>query len=46
MTENSKKPRIRFKGFTDAWEQREFGEIFEYERPDAYIVSSDKDSET
>ena len=27
MSENAKKPRIRFKGFTDAWEQREFGEI-------------------
>ena len=23
MTENDKKPRIRFEGFTDAWEQRE-----------------------
>ena len=28
MSENAKKPRIRFKGFTDAWEQREFGNIF------------------
>ena len=27
MTENSKKPRIRFKGFTDAWEQRKLGEL-------------------
>ena len=27
MTENSKKPRIRFKGFTDAWEQRKLGEV-------------------
>lgn len=27
MTENSKKPRIRFKGFTEAWEQRELSEI-------------------
>ena len=24
-----KKPEIRFKGFTDDWEQRKFGEIFE-----------------
>jgi type I restriction enzyme S subunit len=27
MAENSKKPLIRFKGFTDAWEQRKLGEI-------------------
>ena len=27
MSENAKKPRIRFKGFTDAWEQRKLGEI-------------------
>ena len=26
MSENAKKPRIRFKGFTDAWEQRKLGE--------------------
>ena len=26
MAENSKKPRIRFKGFTEAWEQRKLGE--------------------
>ena len=25
MTENSKKPRIRFKGFTEDWEQRKLG---------------------
>ena len=27
MAENSIKPRIRFKGYTDAWEQREFNSI-------------------
>ena len=27
MPENAKKPQIRFKGFTDAWEQRKLGEI-------------------
>ena len=27
MTENTKKPSIRFKGFTDAWEQRKLGDI-------------------
>ena len=26
---NKNKPAIRFKGFSDAWEQRELGEIFE-----------------
>ena len=39
---NNLKPRIRFKGFTDAWKQRKFEKIFEYERPDKYIVSSDE----
>ena len=27
MAENNKKPRIRFKGFTEAWEQRKVGNI-------------------
>ena len=27
MSENAQKPRIRFKGFSDAWEQRKLGEI-------------------
>ena len=42
MTENEMKPSIRFKGFTDAWEQRKYGQIFAYERPDKYIVKNDK----
>lgn len=29
MPENAKKPQIRFKGFTDDWEQRKLGEIVE-----------------
>ena len=28
-----------------AWEQRKFGEVFTYERPDRYIVASDKYSD-
>ena len=38
-----KVPKRRFKGFLNAgdWEQRKFSELFEYERPDAYIVQSD-----
>ena len=27
MTENRKAPKLRFKGFTDAWEQRKLGDI-------------------
>ena len=27
MSENAQKPRIRFKGFSDAWEQRKLGEL-------------------
>ena len=27
MTENRKAPKLRFKGFTDAWEQRKLGEL-------------------
>ena len=38
-------PEIRFKGFTEAWEQRKFENIFNYERPDKFIVKSDKYSD-
>ena len=27
MTKNNNVPQIRFKGFTDTWEQREFGDV-------------------
>lgn len=30
--ENYKNPNIRFKGFTDPWEQRKFGELAEYKK--------------
>ena len=40
MTKKSDAPAIRFKGFSDAWEQRKLGEIFKYEQPQAYIVES------
>ena len=36
MTEQAKVPAIRFAGFTDPWEQRKLGELFDYEQP--YIV--------
>ena len=40
MAENKRKPALRFKGFTDAWEQRKLGDVFKYEQPQAYIVES------
>lgn len=30
MSKDSKKPAIRFKGFTDDWEQRKFDDVFNY----------------
>ncbi|MGF0027906.1 restriction endonuclease subunit S [Streptococcus alactolyticus] len=39
MKTNSK-PNIRFKGYTDDWEERKLGEIFNYEQPTKYIVKS------
>ena len=36
----NKVPNIRFKGFTDDWEQRKLGEILKYEQPGPYIVNS------
>ena len=35
-------PRLRFAGFSGEWEQRRFGEIFQYERPDAYLAGDDE----
>ena len=32
MSENAQKPCIRFKGFSDAWEQRKLGEVAIYRR--------------
>lgn len=41
MSEEKKKaPSLRFKGFTDDWEQRKFGDLLNYERPDKYIVKN------
>ena len=39
--ETRRVPKLRFPGFTEDWEQRKFVDLFEYERPDAYIVKSD-----
>ena len=35
-------PRLRFAGFSGEWETRRFGEIFQYERPDAYLADDDE----
>lgn len=39
---NETTPKIRFKGFNDSWKEKSFADIFNYERPDKYIVKSDK----
>lgn len=36
----AKVPELRFEGFTDDWEDRKLGEIFNYEQPTKYIVKS------
>ena len=33
-------PEIRFEGFTDPWEQRKLGDVFNYEQPGPYIVKN------
>jgi type I restriction enzyme S subunit len=33
-------PEIRFKDFNGKWEEKKLGDIFNYERPDNYIVKS------
>ena len=38
--EKSLTPQIRFKGFTEAWEQRKLGDLLQYEQPQKYIVVS------
>ena len=39
------RPKLRFPGFADDYYESTLGEIFEYERPDNYIVSSEKYSD-
>ena len=38
--DSSNVPELRFPGFTDPWEQRKLGEVFDYEQPQPYIVKS------
>ncbi|WFQ92151.1 hypothetical protein MFERI14815_00768 [Mycoplasma feriruminatoris] len=46
MSEKSLVPKIRFKGFTNAWEQEKLGNLLTYEQPTNYIVKSDKYTST
>lgn len=41
----SLQPQIRLKGFSGDWVERKLGDCFDYERPDKYIVKSDKYSD-
>ena len=36
MSNEEKKPRIRFEGFTDAWEQRKLGDVAKYRNGKAH----------
>ncbi|RMC44925.1 restriction endonuclease subunit S [Lactobacillus sp. ESL0230] len=38
----AKIPALRFQGFEDEWEEKQIKDILNYERPDKYIVDSDK----
>ena len=40
-----KYPKLRFPQFSNAYTQAVLGDVFEYERPDAYIVSSEQYSD-
>ena len=42
MAKNSMKPQIRFKGFTDAWEQRKLGELCEKFADGDWIEAKDQ----
>ena len=49
MAKNSMKPQIRFKGFTDAWEQRKVSNMFKVTRGyvlAATLTSTDQSTET
>ncbi len=38
-------PEVRFKGFEEDWKKLQFSELLNYERPDKYIVTSEKYNE-
>ena len=39
MGSKNNKPKIKFKEFSDDWEQRKLGEVLKYEQPTKYIVN-------
>ena len=43
---SNKVPQIRFNGYSDAWEERKLDEIFNYEQPTKYIVTSTEYDDT
>ncbi|RGW56979.1 restriction endonuclease subunit S [Limosilactobacillus fermentum] len=43
---SNKVPQIRFTGYSDDWEDRKLGEIFDYEQPTKYIVKSTEYDDT
>ena len=45
MSENAQKPRIRFKGFSDAWEQRKLGDVLQTLPFKVYLKSPEQDGE-
>ena len=42
----AKAPELRFAGFSDDWEERKLGKIFNYEQPTKYIVKSTEYDDT
>lgn len=40
--EGETKPKIRFEGFTDDWEEHKLGDILSYKQPKDHIVDSEK----
>ena len=44
MTEDQGKPAIRFKGFTDAWEQRKLGDVADFSKGQGYTKSDLKET--
>ena len=45
MDQNIQKPSIRFKGFTDTWEQREFGDFLNTHPFKAFLANPSIDGE-
>ena len=46
MTEKTNTPAIRFKGFTDTWEQRELGSMVQFSKGSGYSKSDLRENGT